>query len=452
MGVKMKVPLAVRKYPGVVQPRRRPHMDNSSLCFHRYANLFPMMGEDEFASLVENIKSFGLRDRIWLFQDQILDGRNRYLACEKAGVMPQFQTFRGDEQQALEAVLSWNLERRHLNAGQKAMVALEVLPEFERLAREKQKEEASKGADYGALGGRGNKKPLRADLPEGVLEPKPETKPPAPRPRDIAAKTVGASARNVQNAKKIVDERPDLAEKVREGKVTINRAIQEIKQVEREQAAAQETQSSLTRPVIHCKDAIDWLASIEPVDLILTDPPYSTDIDDIAAFAKSWLPLALSKLKPTGRAFVCIGAYPKELHAYLSVAMPEQILGWTYRNTLGPSPSHKYKLNWQAILYFVGVEAPPLDCPVMLEQFSIQDISAPDGRQGDRYHAWQKPLELGERFVRHSTTEGQTVADPFACTGTFLIAAAKLGRFAIGCDISSENLALAAKRGCDVIL
>ena len=104
-----------------------------------------MMGEDEFASLVENIKSFGLRDRIWLFQDQILDGRNRYLACEKAGVMPQFQTFRGDEQQALEAVLSWNLERRHLNAGQKAMVALEVLPEFERLAWEKQEQQASSG-------------------------------------------------------------------------------------------------------------------------------------------------------------------------------------------------------------------------------------------------------------------------------------------------------------------
>jgi len=207
MGVKMKVPLAVRKYPGVVQPRRRLHMDNSSLCFHRYANLFPMMGEDEFASLVENIKSFGLRDRIWLFQDQILDGRNRYLACEKAGVMPQFQTFRGDEQQALEAVLSWNLERRHLNAGQKAMVALEVLPEFERLAREKQKEEASKGADYGALGGRGNKKPLEVNLPQGVSEV--ETTPvvekkPAPRQpqaRDMAAKTVGVSASNVQRAK-----------------------------------------------------------------------------------------------------------------------------------------------------------------------------------------------------------------------------------------------------------
>jgi len=183
---------------------------------------------------------------------------------------------------------------------------------------------------------------------------------------------------------------------------------------------------------------------------LLTDPPYSTDVEDIQAFAQSWLPLALSKVKPTGRAFVFIGAYPKELAAYLATAMPEQVLVWTYRNTLGPTPAHNYKLNWQAILYFRGVDAEPLDCPVMLEQFSVQDISAPDGRQGDRYHAWQKPLEIADRFIRHTTKPGATVLDPFACTGTFLVAAAALGRVAKGCDISAENTSIAERRGCKV--
>lgn len=40
------------------------------------------------------------------------------------------------------------------------------------------------------------------------------------------------------------------------------------------------------------------------------------------------------------------------------------------------------------------VDAPALDCRVMTEQFSVQDINAPDGRLGDRYHAWQKPDDL----------------------------------------------------------
>ena len=173
-------------------------------------------------------------------------------------------------------------------------------------------------------------------------------------------------------------------------------------------------------------------------------------MDDIDAFAKSWLPLAISKMKPTGRAFVCIGAYPLELLAYLKVAIPEQVLVWTYRNTLGPSPKENYKLNWQAILYYKGAEAGPLDCPVMLEQFSVQDINAPDGRQGDRYHAWQKPMELGERFIRHATKIGDTVIDPFCCTGTFLLAAAILGRVGRGCDFSAEHLKIAKKRGCKI--
>jgi len=181
--------------------------------------------------------------------------------------------------------------------------------------------------------------------------------------------------------------------------------------------------------------------------LLLTDPPYSTDVDDIYKFAE-WLPLALSKLKDTGRAFVFVGAYPRELQAYMDVALPEQVLVWTYRNTLGPSPKHDYKLNWQAILYYRMKNAPPLDCPVMLEQFSVQDLNAPDGRLGDRYHAWQKPMEIGERFIRHATKPGDVVADPFACTGTFLLAAAKLGRRGIGCEIDAEHLDIAVTRGC----
>jgi hypothetical protein len=197
----------------------------------------------------------------------------------------------------------------------------------------------------------------------------------------------------------------------------------------------------------------DWLPDQGPCDLLLTDPPYSTDVADVATFAVTWLPVALDKVKSTGRAYVCIGAYPDELLAYLAVDPPPslvlaQVLVWTYRNTLGPSPSHDYKLNWQAILYYRGKDARPLDSPEMTEQFSVQDINAPDGRHGDRWHAWQKPDELAERFVRHSTAPGDLVLDPFAGTGTFLLAAARLGRIARGCEPDTDMLATAEERGC----
>lgn len=206
------------------------------------------------------------------------------------------------------------------------------------------------------------------------------------------------------------------------------------------------------KPKIQKSDCIDWLNKQEPCDLLLTDPPYMTEVVDIYSFV-SWLPMALSKVKSTGRAYVFIGAYPDELEAYLKEDTDKilsNILVWTYRNTLGPAPKYDYKLNWQAILYFRGKDAPPLDCPIMTEQFSVQDINAPDGRLGNRYHTWQKPNEIAERFIRHSTKKGDIVYDCFAGTGTFLLSANKLDRIGKGCELDDNMLKIAKERGCEI--
>jgi len=183
-------------------------------------------------------------------------------------------------------------------------------------------------------------------------------------------------------------------------------------------------------------------------DVLLTDPPYMTDVEDITTFAIEWLPRALALMKPTGRAYVCVGAYPQELAAYFAAAMPEQVLVWTYRNTLGPAPKDKYKLNWQAILYYKGDDAPALNCPEMVEQFSVKDINAPDARHEERYHTWEKPLDLADMLIRHSTKPGDIVLDLFAGTGTFILAAEKQNRQAIGCESDADMLEIAEKRGC----
>lgn len=197
----------------------------------------------------------------------------------------------------------------------------------------------------------------------------------------------------------------------------------------------------------------DSTGIVQDCDLLLTDPPYSTDVEDIGQFVDTWLYPALSGVKPTGFAYVFIGAYPEELRAYLNARIPEhmkltQVLVWEYKNTLGNNPKARYKQNWQACLFYRGENAPDLNCPLTSEQWAVQEINAPDGRQGDRYHAWQKPIEIAERFIRHSTQKGMAVYDPYACTGTFLLAAAKLGRNAIGYEINPENAEIAYMRGC----
>ena len=55
-------------------------------------------------------------------------------------------------------------------------------------------------------------------------------------------------------------------------------------------------------------DAIQYLQTFNPgvVDLLLTDPPYATDVEDISEFARSWLTLELSRVAPTGRAYIFV--------------------------------------------------------------------------------------------------------------------------------------------------
>jgi DNA modification methylase len=233
-------------------------------------------------------------------------------------------------------------------------------------------------------------------------------------------------------------------------KIKQEKKKEEVKQAK--EKIAEEYKHNEEKATIRLGDSLTYSAD-KSYNLLLTDPPYSTDVEDIDSFANAWLPNALKGVRDDGFAYVFIGAYPNELKAYLNVEPPshmklEQVLVWTYKNTLGNNPKDRYKQNYQACLFYRGVNAPNLDCPITNEQWAVQEINAPDGRIGDRYHAWQKPMEIAERFIRHSTKAGDMVYDPFACTGTFLLAATKLGRKAFGFEINKENADIAIERGC----
>lgn len=424
--------------------------------FHEVASIFPMMGNEEFQSLLLDIKEHGQREPIWTYQDKIIDGRNRYRACWHLGVDPVYREWDGNGS-LVAFVVSLNLQRRHLTSSQKAIVALEI---EKHLAEEAEKRMlAGAKANPVQIFGQGSG-----------------------RASDQAAQIVGTNGQYILDAKKIVEHAPELKAHVASGALTIPEAKTLAKLPEEKRAQAvqmmnegsvktakaavleikkseveAQAQDSPTKPTIALASFRTWLTQQPACDLLITDPPYSTDVDDIEDFVDSWLYSALAKVNNTGRAYICIGSYPHELRAYLNAIIPAhlrlvQVLVWSYKNTLGPAPVSTYKQNWQAILYYIGVNAPKLDCPLLNEQFSVQEINAPDGRLGSRYHAWQKPDELAERLIRHSTQPGAVVLDCFAGTGTFLLAAHRLGRVAAGCDSSEEMLKIAEKRGCRIAL
>ena len=305
---------------------------------------------------------------------------------------------------------------------------------------------------------------LEAELSSDGEAPEPEAKiHAAEKPKTEALQEIGITKDAASRYQKMADNEDIVREAMNEARakddiVTRSAILNKIRQKEKAEKIRKAEQdiagqaSGDRKPVLFVGDGA---AHRQPksYDLLLTDPPYSTDVPDIQAFVDGWLYNALDNVKPTGSAYIFVGAYQAETIAYLTAKIPDhmqfvQRLVWTYKNTLGQNPKDRYKLNYQDILFYRGVDAPPLDCPLTSEQWAVQEVNAPDGRQGDRYHAWQKPMELAERFIRHSTRPGMSIFDPFACTGTFLLAAAKLGRIATGFEISEKNAAIAFERGC----
>lgn len=169
--------------------------------FHTVANLFPMMSKDETEGLVQDIKENGLREPIILFNDKIIDGRNRYLACLKAGVTPKFTNYKGSEDDLITFIYSLNGNRRHLSASQKACVVVQMLPEIEKTVAKKRKETISK-----AMKGE-TEKPVRNKTSV-----------------QLASELTGVNEKYIKQAKQLFNSDKDLFEKVNNGELTLTKA------------------------------------------------------------------------------------------------------------------------------------------------------------------------------------------------------------------------------------
>jgi hypothetical protein len=93
---------------------------------HPIANIFPLLDENSpaFKAFVEDIEKRGQQEQIWIFEGKILDGRNRYLACQRLGLEPKTRVYLGDD--PIGFVLGVNLHRRHLDESQRAMVGAKL--------------------------------------------------------------------------------------------------------------------------------------------------------------------------------------------------------------------------------------------------------------------------------------------------------------------------------------
>jgi protein gp37 len=203
------------------------------------ADLFPLVEGEELQELCADIKERGLQQPIVIWRDgTVLDGRNRLMACYRTNQEVVLERYEGDD--PVQFSLSANLHRRHLNPGQRAVVALKVRELLQPAAKERQREageQFGKGAKVSP--DLGEAMPLPASLVQPTITAAPTPTPAEQRKSTAqAAKIVGASRSAVEQAARVERSAPDLLPQVQAGTLALDRAHREAQQRERQIAAS----------------------------------------------------------------------------------------------------------------------------------------------------------------------------------------------------------------------
>lgn len=423
--------------------------------------------DEEYEKLKESILIEGIRDPLVVWQGILLDGHHRYKIAQEHNLEYKIVEIELPNKEAVkEWIITNQLGRRNLTEQEASYYRGKL---YSARKQNHGGQTPKKGSVQNALSLRTaeqigkeygvSKDTVKRDEQFSQAVDKVAEEVGEEAKRAILSGQANIPKKDVEKLIEIKQEAPEYIEPILKGEISLSKAIQESKKrlIEQVQEERRNTKE-ITRATIYHDDCYNFLSRFQDksVDLLITDPPYSTDIDDLPEFLDMWLYDALDKVKDSGRAFICIGAYPIEIYTYLQYLLKtdwivDNPLVWTYRNTLGQTPKMKYNLNYQLILHLYKETSNPLDNRITNEMFSVQDINAPDGRFGDRFYKWQKPDLLAERLINHTTKEGDTIIDPFAGCGTFILKASEFNRTAYGCDIDIEAINIAKKRGCYVV-
>jgi len=211
------------------------------------------------------------------------------------------------------------------------------------------------------------------------------------------------------------------------------------------------------------------------IDLVVTSPPYNVGIEydtyedtkeyiDYLNFAEAWLKKTYDLLKDDGRICINIPLDNKKKNEnepiyadYINIAKK---IGYKYHTSIIWNKNHVSKRTaWGS---WMCASSPSVTAPVEMivvlykkrwkkDKNGESDISKQEfidwtcGLWSFSYHASKKhihpaafPIDLPLRCIKLFSFVGDVILDPFAGSGTTLVAAIKLKRVAIGVEISDS--------------
>lgn len=164
---------------------------------HELADRYPLMNDEERAALKQSLLKSGQINPILLYDDEIIDGRNRYLVMQELAVKgqlifkPKIKNFPCNEEDLPKIVEALNVHRRHLSPSQKAAIGVKTHLEVQKKLAEKRQQ-----------------KGVSLNISEGG------------KTAEVIAKLVGVSTTYVEKAIKVRHDQ-ELFSLLEEGKINV---------------------------------------------------------------------------------------------------------------------------------------------------------------------------------------------------------------------------------------
>lgn len=414
---------------GFSSPHRKSQDRRFTVDLWDAGRLLPPLSQDEYNSLKESIRQYGVRIPIVVDQaGKVIDGRHRQRACDELGIYcsSEVREFASDAER-LEVAISLNANRRHLNRQQRRELIGTYLKCDPRI------NDRHLGDIVGA-----SKNTVAAERKRmestGQIDQLPQRMGRDGKERPATYRRIIASTRS--DLKKALEAiktlPPSNSDKILDATTAARRARRHTK---REDIAAKIIQPLADDAIrlYHCPfQQLVQVAGIAPasVQLICTDIPYIKEflpeLGDLAAFAE--------RILVDGGLFVTYSG-----HYYLDQVMRAFGDHLTYRWMAATTwkgngnPVHPRDLvsNWKPILVYSKGN--------WRKRGRWYDLLPSEFPEKD-WHPWQQPIGDIETLIRYFSEPGDVVVDPCGGGFTTAVACRNLGRRCIACDFDEHSV------------
>ena len=191
---------------------------------------------------------------------------------------------------------------------------------------------------------------------------------------------------------------------------------------------------------IYHGDCLEILPQLNvEADLVLTDPPYNTNMDyprgdkrsDYEQWSKNWFDLIKCPLVFTPGML--------NINMWFKIKEPYWVCAWFKVNQNSPSRLRGFNV-WEPIFVYGKIKKQVgHDAWIGRVEMQFKGTGKPP-------HPCAKTLKIWRQILESFSNENDLIFDPFLGSGTTLVAAKQLGRRAIGIEIEEKYCEIAAKR------